>query len=156
MFEKADEVGGQNIIAGKAAGRQEITGVTRWLVGQLNKLELDIRLGAEATAEMVLKEQPDAVVIATGSSPKTAPFPGEYGPPQVVTTVQILTDAIEAGDKVLLIDQDGHHQATGTAEWLVGSRQAGSYDYRGALYRIGSGPPSGSLSHPQPACRKKG
>ena len=119
LFEKADEVGGQNIIAGKAAGRQEITGVTRWLVSQLNKLELDIRLGVEATAEMVLDEQPDVVVIATGSPPKTTPFPGEYGPPQVVTTVQILTDEVEAGDKVLLIDLDGHHQATGTAELLA-------------------------------------
>ena len=119
LFEKADEVGGQNILAGKAAGRQEITGVTRWLVSQLNKLELDIRLGVEATAQMVLEEQPDVVVIATGSTPKTAPFPGEYSSPQVVTTVQILTDEVEVGDKVLLIDQDGHHQATGTAELLA-------------------------------------
>jgi pyruvate/2-oxoglutarate dehydrogenase complex dihydrolipoamide dehydrogenase (E3) component len=68
---------------------------------------------------MVLDEQPDVVVIATGSTPKTMPFPGEYGPPQVVTTVQILTNEVEAGDKVLLIDQDGHHQATGTAELLA-------------------------------------
>lgn len=119
LFEKADDVGGQNILAGKAAGRQEITGVTRWLVAQLNKIEPDIRLGVEATAEMVLEEAPDVVVIATGSTPKTTPFPGDYGPPQVVTTVQILTDEVEAGDKVLLIDQDGHHQATGTAELLA-------------------------------------
>ena len=59
------------------------------------------------------------IVIATGSIPKTTPFPGEYGPPQVVTTVQVLTDEVETGDKVLLIDQDGHHQATGTAELLA-------------------------------------
>jgi mycofactocin system FadH/OYE family oxidoreductase 2 len=119
LFEKADEVGGQNIIAGKAAGRQEITGVTRWLVGQLNKLDLDIRLGVEATAETVLAERPDVVVVATGSSPKTHPFGGEYGPPQVVTTVQVLTGEAEPGEKVLLIDLDGHHQATGTAELLA-------------------------------------
>ena len=119
LFEKEDEVGGQNILAGKAAGRQEITGVTRWLVSQLNKLDLDIRLGVEATAAQVLAEKPDVVVIATGSFPKTAPFPGEYGPPQVVTTVQILTNAVEAGERVLLIDLDGHHQATGTAEFLA-------------------------------------
>ncbi len=119
LFEKADEVGGQNLIAGKAAGRQEITGVTRWLVGQLNKLDLEIRLGVTATAALVLAEQPDAVVIATGSVPKTAPFPGEYHAPEVVTTVQILTDKVTTGDKVLLIDLDGHHQATGTAELLA-------------------------------------
>jgi pyruvate/2-oxoglutarate dehydrogenase complex dihydrolipoamide dehydrogenase (E3) component len=68
---------------------------------------------------MVLDEKPDVVVIATGSSPKTTPFPGEYGPPQIVTTVQVLKDEVEVGDKVLLIDQDGHHQATGTAELLA-------------------------------------
>jgi pyruvate/2-oxoglutarate dehydrogenase complex dihydrolipoamide dehydrogenase (E3) component len=119
LFEKADDVGGQNILAGKPAGRQEITGVTRWLVSQLNKLDVDLRLGVEATAETVLAENPDAVVIATGSSPKTNPFPGEYGPPEVVTTVQILTGEAEAGDNVLLIDLDGHHQATGTAELLA-------------------------------------
>jgi pyruvate/2-oxoglutarate dehydrogenase complex dihydrolipoamide dehydrogenase (E3) component len=68
---------------------------------------------------MVLDEKPDVVVIATGSSPKSAPFPGEYGLPQVVTTVQVLKDEVEIGEKVLLIDQDGHHQATGTAELLA-------------------------------------
>lgn len=119
LFEKADEVGGQNLIAGKAAGRQEITGVTRWLVSQLNKLELDLRPGTAADAETVLELAPDAVVVATGSEPKTHPFPGDYGPPDVVTTVDILTGAAEAGDRVLLIDQDGHHQATGTAELLA-------------------------------------
>lgn len=119
LFEKEEEVGGQNLLAGKVAGRQEITGVTRWLVSQLNKLDLDIHLGVEATSQIVLDEQPDVVVIATGSIPKTTPFPGEYRSPQVVTTMQILTDEVEAGDKVLLIDQDGHHQSTGTAELLA-------------------------------------
>jgi hypothetical protein len=44
LFEKNEEFGGQNLIAGKAAGRQEITGVTRWLLSQVNKLEIDMRL----------------------------------------------------------------------------------------------------------------
>jgi mycofactocin system FadH/OYE family oxidoreductase 2 len=137
LLEKDDEVGGQNLLAGKPAGRQEITGVTRWLVGQLNKLELDIRLGVEATAETVLAEKPDVVVIATGSSPKTHPFAGEYGPPQVVTTVDVLTEAVEVGQKVLLIDQDGHHQATGTAE-LLADRGKQVHMITAALF-VGSG-----------------
>ncbi|MBN1905357.1 MAG: mycofactocin system FadH/OYE family oxidoreductase 2 [Deltaproteobacteria bacterium] len=119
LFEKNEEPGGQNLIAGKAAGRQEITGVTRWLLSQVNKLEIDIRLGAEATAETVLAENPDAVIIATGSMPKEHPFQGEYSSPQVVSTVQVLKEEVEVGKKVLLIDNDGHHQATGTAEYLA-------------------------------------
>ncbi|MDR3554274.1 MAG: mycofactocin system FadH/OYE family oxidoreductase 2 [Syntrophobacteraceae bacterium] len=119
IFEKSGEVGGQNIIAGKAAGRQEITGVTRWLIGQVSKLPIDIRLNVEACEEIILKENPDAVIVATGSFPKQKPFPGNYGFPDVVTVEQVLTEEIETKHKVLLIDLDGHHKATGTAEFLA-------------------------------------
>jgi len=65
LFEKNDEVGGQNIIAGKAAGRQEITGVTRWLLGQVSKLDVEVRLTtphahevlADGPQQLQLKEE---------------------------------------------------------------------------------------------------
>jgi thioredoxin reductase len=119
LFEKNQEMGGQNLLAARAAGRQEIQGVSRWLSGQVAKLDIDLRLGVEATVDSVLDERPDAVVVATGSTPKDKPFPGDYGPPSVVTTWQILTGEVEAGQKVVLIDLIGHHQGTGTAEFLA-------------------------------------
>ncbi|MFH1490409.1 MAG: FAD-dependent oxidoreductase, partial [Pseudomonadota bacterium] len=119
LMEKEDEVGGQNLIAGKAAGRQEITGVTRWLSSQVNKLDIELRLGKEADEKTVLDEDPDAVVIATGSLPKEKPFPGEYAFPDVVNTHQVLQGEVETGQRVLLIDLEGHHQGTGTAEFLA-------------------------------------
>lgn len=119
VFEKNDEVGGQNILAGKAAGRQEITGVTRWLIGQVKQLDIDLRLGVDANEEIVLRERPDVVIVATGSVPKERPFQGDYSSPQVVNALQVLTGEVEVGKKVLLIDLDGHHQATGTAEFLA-------------------------------------
>ncbi|MEW6663842.1 MAG: mycofactocin system FadH/OYE family oxidoreductase 2 [Thermodesulfobacteriota bacterium] len=119
LFEKCQEPGGQNIVAGKAPGRQEITGVTRWLVSQVGKLDIDVRLGVEADQDLVLKENPDAVVVATGSIPRDRPIPGEYSPGQVVNTRQVLTGEVETGRRVLLIDLEGHHEATGTAEYLA-------------------------------------
>lgn len=119
LFEKNSELGGQNVIAGKAAGRQEITGVTRWLVSQIRKLDLDLRLGVEADEETVLKERADAVVVATGSIPRSGVIPGEYSASEVVNTQQVLTGEVQTGQRVLLIDLDGHHQATGTAEFLA-------------------------------------
>ncbi len=119
LFEKNKEVGGQNVIAGKAAGRQEITGVTRWLASQIRKLDIDVRLGVKADAKTVLKEKPDAVVVATGSQPRTRVIPGEYASSEVVHTQQVLTGEARTGQKILLIDLDGHHQATGTAEFLA-------------------------------------
>jgi 2-enoate reductase len=38
-----------------------------WLLCQLRKLDVDIRLGVEATPELLQREQPDAVVMAVGS-----------------------------------------------------------------------------------------
>jgi hypothetical protein len=119
VFEKNDEVGGQNILAAKAAGRQEIQGVTRWLSSQVNKLDIDLRLGTAADEEAVLKEAPDAVVVATGSLPKEKPFPGEYSPPEVVNTWQVLNGDVAVGQKILFIDLNGHHHGTGTAEFLA-------------------------------------
>ena len=119
VFEKNDHVGGQNIIAGKVAGRQEIQGITRWLLSQVEKLDIDLRLGLEADETVVLAENPDAVIIATGSTPKQNPIPGEYAYPHVVNTVDVLNETVQIGEKVLLIDLDGHHQGTGTAEFLA-------------------------------------
>ncbi len=124
VFEKSEELGGQNIFAGKPAGRQEITGVTRWLKGQLAKLDFDLKLGVEATEELILSQDPDVVVIATGSTPKEKPFAGDYSFPEVVNPIHILSGQVEAGNKVLLIDNDGHHQATGLAELLADQGKA--------------------------------
>jgi mycofactocin system FadH/OYE family oxidoreductase 2 len=119
LLEKKDEVGGQNLIAAKAAGRQEIQGVTRWLGSQVSKLDIDLRLGCMANLEMILEENPDTIIVATGSMPKNKPFPGEYQFPKVVNSIQILTGQVVAGPKVLVIDLNGHHHGTGTAEFLA-------------------------------------
>jgi len=119
LYEKESEVGGQNMVASKGAGRQEIEGVTRWLTGQLQRIHVEARLRTEVTADLVFQENPDAVVIATGSVPKGNPFPGDYSFPQVCNTQHILKGEVEAGERVILVDMDGHHQATSTAESLA-------------------------------------
>ncbi|MEN8246933.1 MAG: mycofactocin system FadH/OYE family oxidoreductase 2 [Thermodesulfobacteriota bacterium] len=119
VLEKEDEVGGQNLLAAKVAGRQEIQGVTRWLIGQVEKLDIELRLGTEATLETITAEAPDAIVVATGSVPRENPFPGEYGPPDVINTWQVLNNDVEPGQKVLFVDLNGHHHGTGTAELLA-------------------------------------
>ena len=119
LYEKQAEVGGQNLIGRKGAGRQEIEGAVRWLLTQVEKLKVEMRLATEATPEIVMDQAPDAVVVATGSIPKENPFPGAYSFPQVCHVEHILKGDVEAGEKVILIDMDGHHKATSTAELLA-------------------------------------
>ena len=56
LFEKAPEVGGQVMLASKAVWRQALSGIPRWLEGQVRKLGVELRLGVEASKEAVLAE----------------------------------------------------------------------------------------------------
>ena len=75
-------------------------------------------LGQAVTADFVLSQAPDAVIVATGSSPKKPAIPGGDGP-RVFTVWQVLKGEAELGERVLFIDDDGAHQATSTIEYLA-------------------------------------
>jgi len=116
LFEKAAVLGGQINIAAKATWREALSGIPRWLVGQVTKLGVDVRLSTEATAEMVAAEKPEIVVIATGGRPNRGHEPGHE---HAVTTWDVLTGAVELSGSVLLYDETGQHQGASTAEFLA-------------------------------------
>jgi mycofactocin system FadH/OYE family oxidoreductase 2 len=120
LYEKGEELGGQVLLAAKGAGRDEFGVIVRNERNQLARLKVPVKLGMEVTPELVAAEQPDAVIVATGSRPKACPVAGADGP-GVFNVWQVLSgEAGEGlGQKVLLIDYDGHHQATATAEFLA-------------------------------------
>ena len=119
LYEKEPELGGQINIAKKGAGRENIGLVVTNLMSQLKKWKVRIEPGVEVTEEFVIKSDPDATIVATGSVPREDPFPGRYTPSQVLNVWQVLKGGIPIGEKVLLIDGDGHHKATSTAEFLA-------------------------------------
>jgi thioredoxin reductase len=118
LYEKEDALGGQVAIAMKGAGREEFGVIIRNERNQLQRLHVPIVLGHAVTPEFVLEQNPDAVVIATGSRPKGCPVAGCDGP-RVFNVWQVLRGEADIGDKILFIDYDGHHQATSTAEYLA-------------------------------------
>jgi len=119
ILEKAETPGGQVKLIGMRPGRSAMQGVIRHLAHMLDELELAIQTGVTATAELILEQAPDAVVVATGSIPVANPFPGEYGPPSVLNGWDVIQAAYPVGDKVLFVDEDGGHHAMATAELLA-------------------------------------
>ena len=118
LYEKADRLGGQVNIAALGAGREELKAVIRNAENQLKLLPVKIILNQEVTADFVLKQNPDVVIVATGALPKPCTLPGAGGP-GIFNVWQVLTGEGKVGKKVLFIDNDGHHQATATVEFLV-------------------------------------
>lgn len=119
LYEKEPALGGQINIAKKGAGRENIGLIVTNLMAQLKKWSVKIETGIEVTEEFVIRNHPDAVIVATGSLPKEKPLPGQYSSSQVLNVWQVLRGEAEIGNRVLLIDGDGHHKATSTAEFLA-------------------------------------
>jgi hypothetical protein len=91
-------------------------------MGQLKRLpNIELRLDTDATPEIVLQEKSDVVVLATGSMPKKRPFQGDYSPPGVLNVWQVLNEEFDLGQRVLIVDMDGHH-ATGSLVELAASK----------------------------------
>ena len=118
LFEKDTQLGGQVLLAARAPARADYAGIVRFLVIQVKKLGVEIRLGVEAGAAGVLAERPDAVVIATGSHPYVPPLPGADGK-HVVTDRDVLADTARVGANVVVVDDVHTQQALSTAELLL-------------------------------------
>ncbi|HVW39727.1 MAG TPA: mycofactocin system FadH/OYE family oxidoreductase 2 [Amycolatopsis sp.] len=115
LFERHDHTGGQVAVAARAPGRAEFLDMVTALLAECRRYGVDIKTGAEATADLLLAERPDAVVLATGARPRA--------PHWACARVADVRDVLEgrcapAGD-VVVIDDLGFHQATSVAELLA-------------------------------------
>jgi len=114
LFEQAAELGGQVLLAARAPARAEYAGIVRFLVAQIGKLAVNVRLAVEATASAVLAERPDAVIVATGSHPYIPPVPGCDGK-HVVTDRDVLRGEATVGASVVVVDDVHTQEALSTA-----------------------------------------
>jgi hypothetical protein len=119
LYDRNGQLGGQVLIAMKGAGREEFGVLIRNEKSQLEKSGVKVHLGVEVTPEMVLSRMPDVVICATGSVPaRNPPVAGALGP-GVFNVWQVLQGQAELGKRVCLVDGDGTHRATSTAEFMA-------------------------------------
>jgi len=120
LYERQRELGGQINLLVRVPNRVEFGDAARNQQREIHEAGVEVHLGVEVTAEMVEHEQPDAVIIATGSLPLLPPVPGAELP-HVATVWQVIQGEkmAQPGEKVLVYDQLGFHQATSTAESLA-------------------------------------
>jgi mycofactocin system FadH/OYE family oxidoreductase 2 len=119
LFEKSDRLGGQLNIAKLAPKRNDYDGAARWLEIQVKKLGVDIRMSTAPTADAILAESPDAVIVATGAVPLCPPVPGLKECAYAMSTWDVLLERKPVGARVLLIDDQGGQESTSAAEFLL-------------------------------------
>jgi 2-enoate reductase len=70
LFEQSDRLGGNLIPGGVPDFKEDDIALVNWYAYQLETLEVDVRLNTQVDASHILSGSYDAVLIATGSSPR--------------------------------------------------------------------------------------
>jgi 2,4-dienoyl-CoA reductase-like NADH-dependent reductase (Old Yellow Enzyme family)/thioredoxin reductase len=116
LFEAADALGGQVILASQIGWRRDLIGITRWLTDRLQALNVDIRYNSYAEAADVELLEPDVVVIATGGIPNLTLV---NGADHAVSSWEILDRSVKPAENVVVYDDNGGHAGLVVAQYLA-------------------------------------
>ena len=118
LYEKSDKLGGKVNLASIPPGREEFSGITRYLSTQMEKLGVDVHLNRAVDFDLVRSLDPDVVVVATGAVPAKPEIPGSESA-RVISVEEAMQGGVDAGKHVVLLDEDNHRQGTGAATFLA-------------------------------------
>jgi len=102
LFEEGKELGGQLISAALPPHKAEINDLRRYLIEQVEKSNIDIKLNAKVTAEAIMGGKPDAVIVATGANPIIPDIPG-IEKPKVIAALDALRQPEAVSERVIII-----------------------------------------------------
>jgi 2-enoate reductase len=102
LMEKNARLGGSLIPASIPDFKNDLRLFMNYLSTQIEKLNVDVQLGKEATPEIIQQMRPDMVIIATGAAPAIPEIPGTEKD-LVVTGVDVLSGTKDVGEIVVVI-----------------------------------------------------
>lgn len=103
LLEKTSELGGQFKFANcNISFKKEAKKYLDYLVHQVEKSAIDVRLNVDATHDYVKSLKADAVIVAVGANPFVPPIPGADGP-NVLHAVDALQVAESLPEKIVVV-----------------------------------------------------
>ncbi len=106
LFEERNVLGGQLNFADYASFKHSLAKYKNWLIHQIGKSSVEVRLGTRATRDLLTKGNYDAVIAAVGAKPLILPIPG-------------------ADAAVPACDVYGHEESLGHRVVIIGGGQVG-------------------------------
>jgi len=106
LFDAAKQIGGQFNIAKQIPGKSDFNDTMRYFGKMIEKYNVELRLNTWASAQALINEGFDHVIVATGITPRTPPIKGvEHA--KVLTYLDVLRDKKKVGQKVAIIGAGG-------------------------------------------------
>lgn len=140
VIERNRDLGGQLRFAAKQPEHQLVGEVVAYLEAAIAEHGVEVRRGANATPELLHAMKADVIVVATGSEPNLprANHVLQGAPPLsqalgrqvlpvipgldqafVVSSDDVMSGAADPTGNVVVVDENGHWEAAGTAEYLA-------------------------------------
>jgi 2,4-dienoyl-CoA reductase (NADPH2) len=145
LFDAGSEIGGQFNVAKRIPGKEEFHETLRYFRHKLDETGVEVKL--DTVADVAALRGFDAVVIATGITPRRVDFPGADHP-KVVTYLDVLLGKVQVGEQVAIIGaggigfdvgeflvHEGPSSALDPARWMAEWGVDPSFEGRGALAR---------------------
>jgi NADPH-dependent 2,4-dienoyl-CoA reductase/sulfur reductase-like enzyme len=121
LYESQGQLGGQALLAQSLPGRTEFGGIVTNLAREMELAGVKVTLNREVDRALVERENPDAIVVATGGKPRWPQgFQVEEGA-HVVDAWQVLRNEANLGGSVVIADWRCDWVGLGLAELLATS-----------------------------------
>ncbi len=120
LWEAGNELGGDLMPGAVPPHKSRITDYRNYLTTQLREAAVQVKLGQRATAEAIVREHPDAVVVATGGQRRLLDIPGMQHNHVIHAIDLLLGVASVKGRKAAIIGGGG--VGLETAEYLAADK----------------------------------
>jgi 2,4-dienoyl-CoA reductase (NADPH2) len=116
LLERSGALGGAPALVATAPLRAPMGEVGAWLAARLGELDVEVRLGVEATVESVLDAGADVVVLATGGRMRPVEGREAAAGDAVVGVRDVLRGVLPGSGRVVVVDREGGYPAIDAAE----------------------------------------
>lgn len=99
LFDKADKLGGMLHDASSVKFKNELRKYKDWFIRHTEESGVKIRLNTEVTIDLIKKEKPDAVLVATGAHYAKPPIPGIE---KAIMARDVDYGTVKVGNKVIV------------------------------------------------------
>jgi 2,4-dienoyl-CoA reductase (NADPH2) len=155
LFESASMVGGQFNMAKRIPGKEEFVESLRYFRQRLDTAGVKVLLDTRVSAEQLIAQGFDEVVLATGVRPRDPKIPGSDGP-NVLSYIDVLLHRKPVGERVaivgaggigfdvaeFLVTPEGHSPTLSLNEWMAEWGVTDPGQARGGVVRAQPAPPA--------------